>query len=199
MNIHAFYAFAFLVLTIGTGGIVLAQGQVDTGTAPAAAVEAQPVATPVISAPTIDDPVAGLTAPEEPAQLPEGPAANYQQPVCVVSGKINDVQTVELSPWDDGTPTTLTTTEVRVSLTVESRAPQRNATVKADCSMPATGSMVYKLCSPTQLAKGMRIKGVEGLATGSNELLGCLFDVAILPKDQVQPVPQPAPDDKKGQ
>lgn len=173
MNIHAFYAFAFLVLTIGTGGIVLAQSQITPPTAPADAV-------PAISAPAVDDTAAIKNAVAKPEQEPAAPAVNYQQPVCVISGTVQSVQTIERSPWNDDTPTTLTTTEIRIAVTLEGRSMQRGTPGSTDCALPADKAPVlYKLCSPTLVKKGDRIKGVEGLATGTDQSLGCLFDVAV--------------------
>lgn len=160
MNIHAFYAFAFLVLTIGTGGVVLAQSQM----APAAD-----------SSGTVKNAVA------KPTQEPDSsPAVNYQQPVCVISGTVQAVQMLEKSPWNDDTPTTLTTTEIRIAVALDTRSMQRGTQGSTDCTLPADKTPVlYKLCSPTQVKKGDRIKGVEGLATGTDQSLGCLFDVAV--------------------
>lgn len=174
MNIHAFYAFAFLVLTIGTGGIVLAQSQITPPAAPADAV-------PAISAPVVDDTTAIKNAvAKNPAEEPAAPAVNYQQSVCVISGTVQSVQTIEKSPWNDDTPTTLTTTEIRIAVALEGRSMQRGTQGSTDCTLPADQSPVlYKLCSPTLVKKGDRIKGVEGLATGTDQSLGCLFDVAV--------------------
>ena len=174
MNIHAFYAFAFLVLTIGTGGVVLAQSQI---TAPSAPVEAAPA----ISAPAMDDTASVKKAAAKVTEEPtSAPAVNYQQSVCVISGTVQAVQLLEKSPWDDGTPTTLTTTEIRIAVALDTRSMQRGTQGSTDCSLPADKSPVlYKLCSPTTVKKGDRIKGVEGLATGTDQSLGCLFDVAV--------------------
>lgn len=162
MNVHAFYAFAFLVLTIGTGGVVLAQSQI---TAPSASAEATPATT---------------ATPEPPADSAAAPTVNYQQPVCVITGTVQSLQTIDKSPWDDGTPTTLTTTEVRIAVALKTRSMQRGTPGSTDCSLPTDASPVlYKLCSPTQVRKGDHIKGVEGLATGTDQSLGCLFDVAV--------------------
>lgn len=168
MNTHAFYALLFLVLTICTGGIVLAQAQ-----------QPEP-ATPVISAPVMDEStvVKKTVATQEQPVNPQ--AKEYQKPACVVTGTVKAVTTVEKSPWDDGTPTTLTTTEIQVTLDLASRTVQRATQDAADCTMPAENTtVIYKLCSPTMVKAGNRVKGVEGLATGSDQSLGCLFDVAV--------------------
>lgn len=160
MSIHAFYAFAFLVLTIGTGGVVLAQSQIN---APA---DGTAVTTPAVAKPA--------------HEATNAPAVNYQQSVCVISGTVQAVQMLEKSPWDDGTPSTLTTTEIRIAVALDNRSMQRGTQGSTDCTLPADKTPVlYKLCSPTQLKKGDRIKGVEGLATGTDQSLGCLFDVAV--------------------
>ncbi len=172
MNVHAFYAFAFLVLTIGAGGVVLAQSQIT----PAAAETA-----PAISAPVMDDSADVKKAVvKKPAAEAAMPAVNYQQPVCVISGTVQSLQTIEKSPWNDNTPSTLTTTEIRITVELDARTMQRGTPGSTDCSLPADNApVVYKLCSPTPVSKGDRIKGVEGLATGTDQSLGCLFDVAV--------------------
>lgn len=180
MNTRAFYyacASLALALTIG----------LSTNPAPAQA-PAKP--SPVIAAPVMDD--AAEVKKKPPVTQKEEPAhtqtSDYHQPVCIIAGTVTAIQTIERSPWNDGTPTTLTTTEIRVSVALDSRTVQRNVANTAQCDMPADQKPVtYKLCSPTLVKQGDRIKGVEGLATGSDLLLGCLFDVAI------DKAPTPAP------
>lgn len=175
MNIHAFYAFAFLVLTIGSAGVVLAQGQIKEP------VAATATAAPAISAPVMDESTVVSKKVAATAEVAtDSPAVNYQQPVCVVTGTVQSVQMIEKTPWDDGTPTTLTTTEIRIALALEARTMQRGTQGSSDCSLSADKpAVLYKLCSPTMVKKGDRIRGVEGLATGSDQSLGCLFDVAV--------------------
>lgn len=110
-------------------------------------------------------------------------AKNYQQPVCIVTGIVKQVQTIEKSPLRDGTPSTLTMTEVRLVLDVENRAPQDGPDASA-CPLPPGHGMTYKLCSPVKPKVGDRIVGTEGMATGSDAALGCLFDVATAAPSQ---------------
>lgn len=112
-------------------------------------------------------------------------AKNYQQPVCIVTGVVKQVQTIEKSPLRDGTPSTLTMTEVRLVLDVEKRTPQDGHAASA-CPLPAGHGMTYKLCSPVKPKVGDRIVGTEGMATGSDAALGCLFDVATASVPQKQ-------------
>lgn len=124
-------------------------------------------------------------------------ADDYKQPVCVVTGEIKTMERVEVAPWANGAPTTLTVTEVRILLKPENRRPRNDGVAAQDCPMPASGNMIYKLCSPTTVKAGDRIIGTEGLATGADSVLGCLFDVAVIPKGvpapEKQPLPAPAP------
>lgn len=114
------------------------------------------------------------------AQNHNVPTVHYQQPVCVISGIVQSVQVLEKSPWNDGTPTTLTATEIHIAVALQSRSMQRGTSGSGNCNLPLDQSPVlYKLCSPTQIKKGDHIKGVEGMATGTNQSLGCLFDVAV--------------------
>ncbi len=106
---------------------------------------------------------------------------DHRQVVCVITGKVTGMQAVEKTPWSDGTPSTITITEVHLSVATDSRKPQRAGVAAADCPMPDNGGQVYKLCSPTQVKLGDRIVGTEGLATGSESALGCLFDVIVVP------------------
>lgn len=125
-----------------------------------------------------------------PAPAKEIPAAkpattteqrDHRRPVCVVTGKVTGMQAIEKTPWADETPSTLTVTEVHMALKVDKRRPQRNTTAASDCSLPDNGTGLYKLCSPTQVKLGDTIMGTEGLATGSESALGCLFDVVVIP------------------
>lgn len=98
------------------------------------------------------------------------------QPECSVTGRVTKVEAVQKSPWNDGTPTTLTTTEIRLHLQIENRQGGKG------CE-PYTGDQalrIYKLCSPTRVAVGDNVKGTEGLSTGTAGALGCLFDVALV-------------------
>ena len=106
---------------------------------------------------------------------------DYRQPVCAIIGRVNQVQSVEKAPWNDGTPSTLTVTEIRISLAIETRRPLRAGADDPEDTIPADGSDLYKLCSPRPVKAVDRILGVEGLATGTDSQLGCLFDVAVLP------------------
>ena len=94
---------------------------------------------------------------------------------CAVTGRVVKVEAVQKSPWNDGTPTTLTTTEIRLHIDIESREGSKECTPYTDKT-----PRIYKQCSPTRVAVGDRIKGTEGLATGNAQAVACLFDVALI-------------------
>lgn len=128
-------------------------------------------------------PVCGHAA--EPAPLPaaEDTAGKVAVPVaCEIVGHVGLVQAVQKSPWRDNTPSPLSVTEVQVVLLLEQRKP-RNAAAAGGCDLPKKyAKAVYKLCSPTRVKKGDRIRATEGsYAIDPGAATSCLFDVAVLP------------------
>jgi hypothetical protein len=108
--------------------------------------------------------------------------------VCEITGRVSKMDTVQESPWADGAPSFFTTTIVHVSVELENRAPRGKAASET-CRMTGDGAAgkrpptaAYKLCSPTPVKPGDRIRATEG-ATPIDLAHGvvCLFDVAVLP------------------
>ncbi len=112
------------------------------------------------------------------------PAPEKVSEVCDITGIVSKMQVVNRSPWTDGTPTTQTTLETHIAVTIDGRKPHRNGAPAAHpCNqqMPQNAVMVYKLCSTTPVQEGDRIIGTEGLDTGSEKVVGCLLDLIVLP------------------
>jgi hypothetical protein len=100
--------------------------------------------------------------------------------VCDITGVVNKLQNVERSPWTDGTPSTLNTTEIDISVAVKDRRPHDKNTAAGSCKAAAAGEVhTYKLCSPTQVKAGDNIHAVEGLRTGPAHAASCLFDLTV--------------------
>lgn len=108
----------------------------------------------------------------------------FEEPrMCDIVGMVEKVSHVAKSPWSDGTPTTMTTTEVRISVFIADRKPHdKNAKADDPCHQEAKDEKrTYKLCSPTPVKRGDRIHGTEGTHTGAAGVVGCLFDLIVLP------------------
>lgn len=104
----------------------------------------------------------------------------FPVPVCDITGHIQKLENVDSSPWS-GTPSRLTTQEVRVHVNIDSRTPHDSKSKPADCAKAAAAEpRLYKLCSNTKIKAGDRIQGTEGTLTGSAKV-GCLFDLVVLP------------------
>jgi hypothetical protein len=107
----------------------------------------------------------------------------WNNDVCEIIGIVDHLESVERSPWSDGTPSTLSMFETDIWISVKDRKPHaKNATSTSICNRGAKTEALatYKLCSPAVVKKGDRIKAIEGLRTGSNKAVGCLFDVAVI-------------------
>ncbi len=107
----------------------------------------------------------------------------WNNDVCEIIGIVDHLESVERSPWSDGTPSTLSMFETDIWVSVKDRKPHaKNATSTSICNRGAKTEALatYKLCSPAIVKKGDRIKAIEGLRTGSNKAVGCLFDVAVI-------------------
>lgn len=114
----------------------------------------------------------------------EGKNAEMRE-VCEVTGTVAKMELVQRSPWTDSAPTTVTTQELLIWVLVEGRNPRNPVAPKTSPCYQAGKNEVrtYKVCAPTQVRPGMKIHGTEGTETGSNLAVGCLFDIAILPKN----------------
>ena len=111
------------------------------------------------------------------------PTKKYSGNVCEITGVVAKLESVERSPWSDGTPSALSSVETDIWVTVNDRKPHyKNAPADSVCNRGAKGEVAaYKLCSPTRVLKGDRIHATEGLRTGSARSVGCLFDLVVLP------------------
>lgn len=110
------------------------------------------------------------------------PVIKWNNDVCEIIGTVDHLESVERSPWSDGAPSALSMIETDIWVTVNDRKPHsKNATAASLCNRGAKGeTLAYKLCSPTAVKKGDRIHAIEGLRTGSNKAVGCLFDLAVI-------------------
>lgn len=106
--------------------------------------------------------------------------------VCDVVGTIVRLNQVQRSPWTDGTPSTMMTVETHLSVHIDDRTPHdKDAAADDPCHKKIAGEKrTYKLCSPTPVKQGDRIHGTEGTQTGSAYVVGCLFDLVVLPPKQ---------------
>ncbi len=101
-------------------------------------------------------------------------------PPCDITGVVSSVQLVERSPWADGTPSTLSTTQTEISVVVKSRAPHyTNSQAKDLCTASSAQKITYKLCSPTKVKQGDYIRATESSATKSGSS-SCLFDLVVV-------------------
>ena len=110
------------------------------------------------------------------AQLPQN---------CDITGVVYNVETVAQSPWSDGVPSPLSTTETHVAVVVKSRSPHYKSTEEkpqATCTFTKEERATYKLCSPVQLIPGDSIAATEGQAPAQKGTITCLFDVGVLKK-----------------
>lgn len=100
---------------------------------------------------------------------------------CEIAGLITRVEQVSRSPWTDGTPSTMMTTETQIWVMIGTRTPHRKdiPADKTPCKKNAEKeTRVYKLCSPTFVKRGQLIQGTEATDTGTNgQVVGCLFDI----------------------
>ena len=111
----------------------------------------------------------------EPLQIPE---------TCDIRGLVANMETVQRSPWNDGAPSAFTVTEVHLSVVLEDRMPHDKGAKDTTCRITdaKTRKLVYKLCSPTTVKPGDRIQATEGNYVLNSFGIGCLFDVAVLPR-----------------
>lgn len=102
-------------------------------------------------------------------------------PPCDITGIVSSVQLVERSPWEDGTPSALSTTQTEISVIIKSRAPHYSHVNSKDVctTSPEEGKMTYKLCSPTPVKKGDQIQATESSAAKGGSK-NCLFDLVVL-------------------
>ena len=125
---------------------------------------------------------------DEEAPVPDsekqGPITQMQD-VCEIVGAIAKMEIVQRSPWVDGTPSTMMIQELHAWVAIEHRAPrQADAPKNSPCRKVGKAEVkTYKICSPAQVKPGDRILATEGTETGSALTIGCLFDIAILPKN----------------
>jgi hypothetical protein len=103
--------------------------------------------------------------------------------ICDIAGSVSGIRQVNKSPLADGSPTTMgVVQEVHVSIVLDERVPHDRSRDHALCGAAKGAQVTYKLCSPTQIRAGDRIRGTEGLMIVDPAGMGCLFDVAVLPK-----------------
>lgn len=104
--------------------------------------------------------------------------------VCEITGQIATLRHVVRSPWKNGAPSTLAIREINIAVVIDTRFPHvENIGVETCRTDAAKGKRItYKLCSPTRVKAGDIIRGTEGIAVVDSYGVGCLFDVAILPK-----------------
>jgi hypothetical protein len=104
--------------------------------------------------------------------------------VCEITGLVASRHDVARSALPDGAPSLLAEPETDLAVVIGERMPHGKIADAATChSDSAKGKKVtYKLCSPTPVQTGDMIHGTEGAAAMNAQGVGCLFDVAILPK-----------------
>lgn len=112
---------------------------------------------------------------------PVGPVQGEPSPenVCEITGTVAGLNSLQRSPWADGTPSMIeNVTETSISITVSERRPHYKGDAESLCKVAPGETRTYKLCSPARVNKGDRIQATEGLHTGST--LRCLFDLVVL-------------------
>jgi hypothetical protein len=115
---------------------------------------------------------------------PPAPRIKWNNDVCEIIGVVDHLESVERSPWTDGTPSALSSFETDIWISVKDRKPHaKHPSNSSICNrgVKSESLAVYKLCSPTVVKKNDRIHAIEGLHTGSNKAIGCLFDVVVIP------------------
>jgi len=104
--------------------------------------------------------------------------------VCEITGLVASRRDVARSPLAGDIPSPLAETETDLAVVIGERVPHGKTAENTSCrTEPARGKKVtYKLCSPTEVKTGDTIHGTEASAVMDATGIGCLFDVAILPK-----------------
>lgn len=110
-------------------------------------------------------------------------------------GIVAALHQVERSPWNDGTPSTMSVFETHILVSIlNRRAHGKNAPESSPCNNAVKKDELarYKLCSSKKPRTGNHIRGTEGGSPGSSKMVRCLFDLEILqPKKAPQPLKTP--------
>jgi hypothetical protein len=98
---------------------------------------------------------------------------------CDITGTVMSIEKIEKSAWQDGAPSAFSTVETRIAVRINQRTPHTAGNNAACPASLVTETKTYKLCSPTPVKAGSVIRATEGIDTGANSALGCLFDISV--------------------
>jgi hypothetical protein len=98
---------------------------------------------------------------------------------CDIIATVMAIEKIEKSAWQDGAPSSFSTVETRITIRISGSAPHAADSKSACATTPAAETKTYKLCSPTPVKAGNIIRATEGMDTGANSALGCLFDISV--------------------
>lgn len=123
-------------------------------------------------------PAVAETAAEQPAAAATPDVWKDTAASCSIEGLVLQLQTVSTYT----APTSLAETEKHVKISISDRTSRNRKQADPRCQKrPAQEELLtYKVCSPTPIKPGDRIRATEGTETGPSKKTGCLFDIVVL-------------------